>query len=60
MVRAEANKKSVVIDVLAASFDDNRSVNYVVKQDAKRKNRIRDLAHVKAPFLFIVYVRHFL
>ena len=51
MVRAEANKKSVVIDVLAASFDDNRSVNYVVKQDAKRKNRIRGLT---------VYVRHFL
>src|SRR5882672_10515848 len=43
MVRAKENQRSLVIDILAASFDDNRSVNYVVKQDEKRLDRIRGL-----------------
>ncbi|NOT77012.1 MAG: GNAT family N-acetyltransferase [Cyclobacteriaceae bacterium] len=43
MVRTGGEKKSVVVDILAASFDDNKSVNYVVKQDARRKERVRGL-----------------
>src|SRR6185295_13278719 len=43
MNRAGANQKSLVVDILTESFDDNKSVNYVVKQDEKRKQRIRGL-----------------
>lgn len=42
-MRAKENQRSLVIDILAASFDDNKSVNYVVKQDEKRPDRIRGL-----------------
>lgn len=43
MKRASANQKSLVVDILTKSFDDNKSVNYVVKQDKKRVSRIRVL-----------------
>src|SRR5258705_4342417 len=43
MKRAIADQKSLVLDILTESFDDNRSVNYVVKQDERRKQRIRGL-----------------
>jgi ribosomal protein S18 acetylase RimI-like enzyme len=43
MKRAGKNQKQLVIDILAESFDQNRSVNYVVKQDEKRRQRIRTL-----------------
>ena len=32
-----------IISVLCSSFDSNRSVNYAIKQDAKRKLRLRNL-----------------
>jgi ribosomal protein S18 acetylase RimI-like enzyme len=35
--------KSLFIDLLCDSFEDNKSVNYVVKQDEHRKRRIRRL-----------------
>jgi hypothetical protein len=35
--------KERVIDILSASFDDNKSVNYIIRQDAKRNKRIRAL-----------------
>lgn len=43
MNRADENAKSLVVDILSKSFDDNQSVNYVVKQDSLRKQRIREL-----------------
>lgn len=43
MIKAENLDKSLVIDILASSFDTNKSVNYVVKQDRNRKERIRRL-----------------
>lgn len=43
MKRADINQKSLVVDILTKSFDDNKSVNYVVKQDEKRQERIRGL-----------------
>jgi ribosomal protein S18 acetylase RimI-like enzyme len=43
MKRVGANQKSLVVDILTKSFDDNKSVNYVVKQDKKRVSRIRGL-----------------
>jgi ribosomal protein S18 acetylase RimI-like enzyme len=43
MKRADPSRKSLVIDILTKSFDDNKSVNYVVKQGPNRETRIRGL-----------------
>src|SRR5215216_1151486 len=43
MRRATVNERQLVIDILKRSFDDNKSVNYVVKQDLKREERIKGL-----------------
>jgi ribosomal protein S18 acetylase RimI-like enzyme len=43
MIKAGRNDKPLVIDILSNSFEDNQSVNYIVKQDSKRKERIRAL-----------------
>lgn len=43
MIRAGRNDKSRIVEVLSKSFDDNKSVNYIIQQDAKRKQRIRNL-----------------
>jgi len=43
MIDATYSDKNNVVDILAASFDDNKSVNYIVKQDAHRKQRLRQL-----------------
>ena len=33
-----------VVDIISKTFDDNPMINFIVKQDTKRKTRIRDLA----------------
>jgi len=43
MISAAYTDKAVVVEILSNSFDSNKSVNFVVKQDAKRKERIRFL-----------------
>ena len=43
MKKAELNDKALVVDLLARSFDENPSVNYIVHQDDKRKARIKAL-----------------
>ncbi len=43
MKRAVQNQKSLIVEILSASFDDNKSVNFVVKQDEDRKKRIKGL-----------------
>jgi ribosomal protein S18 acetylase RimI-like enzyme len=43
MRKATVSDKPVILDLLARSFDDNKSVNYVVKQDENRVERIRRL-----------------
>lgn len=43
MIKADKNHKSHVIEILSNSFEDNQSVNYIIKQDSKRKERIRAL-----------------
>ncbi len=35
--------KTAVVDILCQSFDNNKSVNYIVKQDKKRAQRIKVL-----------------
>ena len=43
MKRADLSQKSLVTDILSKAFDDNKSVNYVVKQGVNRQKRIRGL-----------------
>lgn len=43
MIEATNEDKQTIVDILANSFDDNKSVNYIVRQDKKRKERIRRL-----------------
>lgn len=43
MKKADYNDKNLVVDILAESFDTNQSVNYIIKQDQKRAQRIRSL-----------------
>jgi ribosomal protein S18 acetylase RimI-like enzyme len=43
MINANPNDRALVVNLLAESFDDNQSVNYIVKQDSKRVQRIRVL-----------------
>lgn len=43
MKKAEYTDKSLVVNILTKSFDDNQSVNYIVQQDSKRPQRITAL-----------------
>jgi len=43
MERAGRDRRQLVLDILTDSFDTNKSVNYVVKQDIRRRDRIRGL-----------------
>lgn len=43
MTRANYSDKEFVVDILSQSFTDNKSVNYIVKQDAIRTNRLKNL-----------------
>ena len=43
MIRADYNDRDRVVDILANSFDGNESVNYIIKQDKKRAERIKKL-----------------
>lgn len=43
MVQASVTDKDSVVNILARAFDDNKSVNYVIPRDGKRRQRIRHL-----------------
>jgi ribosomal protein S18 acetylase RimI-like enzyme len=43
MRKASISDKQKILEILTKSFDDNKSVNYVVKQDQKRVDRITKL-----------------
>lgn len=43
MIEATYSDKNTVVDILAQSFEGNKSVNYIVKQDSQREQRIRQL-----------------
>ena len=43
MINANPNDRALVVNILSQAFDDNQSVNYIVKQDSKRVKRIRVL-----------------
>ena len=43
MIKADYKDKNQVVNILTSSFDDNKSINYIIKQDNKRVERIRKL-----------------
>ena len=43
MIRSEYQDKQLIVDILTNSFENNRSVNYIIKQDSKRIERIKNL-----------------
>jgi hypothetical protein len=43
MKKAHPSQKARVVEILTESIDENKSVNYVVKQDSSRKSRLRGL-----------------
>jgi len=43
MIRAKYTDRAKVVEILTASFNDNQSVNYIIKQDNKRHERIKGL-----------------
>ena len=44
MIRcADYSDRDLIVNILAKSFDDNKSVNYIVKQDDKGASRMRKL-----------------
>lgn len=43
MLRAEYKDRDQVVRILSGSFNDNKSVNYIIKQDSKRIQCIRAL-----------------
>jgi ribosomal protein S18 acetylase RimI-like enzyme len=43
MKRAKISDRSRIVDLLAAAFEGNKSVNYVVRQDGNRADRIKRL-----------------
>jgi ribosomal protein S18 acetylase RimI-like enzyme len=43
MITADKTHKERVIEILSECFDGNKTVNYIVKQDEKRKERVREL-----------------
>lgn len=40
MIEATKKDKSKIIEILSVAFDENASVNYIVKQDTKRRQRL--------------------
>ncbi|KAA0994220.1 GNAT family N-acetyltransferase [Dyadobacter sp. UC 10] len=43
MREATPSEKSIIVDILTKSFQDNQSVNYLIPNDHRRLNRIRAL-----------------
>jgi len=43
MINANYGDRALVVDILARSFEDNKSVNYIIKQDNKRNLRLKKL-----------------
>lgn len=43
MIKADRSDKKTVVDILSQSFDDNKSVNYILPQDALRTRRLSRL-----------------
>jgi hypothetical protein len=43
MRKGDKSDKKIIVEILLQSFVDNKSINYIIKQDDKRISRIREL-----------------
>lgn len=43
MLPANHTDRERIVDILSSSFDDNKSVNYIIKQDSERQVRLKKL-----------------
>lgn len=43
MIKATNKDKDQIIDILSAAFNENKSINFIIKQDAKRESRLKFL-----------------
>ena len=43
MLKADYNDKALVVKILSDSFKNNQSISYIIKQDGKRTQRIKQL-----------------
>ncbi len=43
MIAGTTKDRERIVDIIVDSFDDNKSTNYIIKQDTKRKQRLRRL-----------------
>ena len=43
MIEATQSDRNTIVELLASRFDENKSVNYIIRQDRWRKQRIRQL-----------------
>lgn len=43
MIEATSRDKELIVDILSASFQENKSVNYLIPQDSKHRQRLRKL-----------------
>src|SRR5665647_1098512 len=41
MIRAQPTDKDLIVSILVSSFEDNKSVNYIISQNNKRIERIK-------------------
>lgn len=53
MIAANYKDKNLVVNILTKSFEDNKSVNYIVKQDKKRNQRIKKLMEYSFEMCFL-------
>ncbi len=43
MIRATPDDKELVVEILSASFAENNSANYIIKQDKQKAGRLQRL-----------------
>ena len=43
MIRADYKDKELIVNILSSSFERNKSVDYIVKQDSRRIQRLKQL-----------------
>lgn len=43
MVKANDDDRKLIVELLTRSFEDNQSINYIIKRDSKKQERIRTL-----------------
>ena len=53
MKKAKYSDKQIIVNILSKSFDQNKSINSIIKQDHKRNSRIRNLIEYSFEVCFL-------